>query len=224
MRTNVPVAVTTSIGALWNKTVVAIAAGDEHSLALCSDGTVVSWGYNSHGQLGNGNTTGTSIPVAVTTATALSNKTVVDVDAGHEHSVALCSDGTVASWGYNFYGQLGNDNTTDSSVPVPLTAGRGVLLNSTIVAITAGGLHTLGLAEWRVQQPRFTRVEWTLEGFRMVLQGGPSETLQIEWNKDSSPSGWQPLGSGLTDESGVLDYTDVTVFNQMQQRFYRAVK
>ena len=54
-----PVAVNTASGvsALFGKTVVAVAAGDSHSLALCSDGTVAAWGYNTYGQLGDNATT-----------------------------------------------------------------------------------------------------------------------------------------------------------------------
>ena len=58
----VPVAVNTASGvsALYGKTVVAIAAGAYHSLALCSDGTVAAWGYNGYGQLGDNTTTNRS--------------------------------------------------------------------------------------------------------------------------------------------------------------------
>lgn len=91
-------------GALAGKTVVAVAAGYEHSLALCSDGTVAAWGSNMNGQLGNNSTDGSPVPVAVNTdsgTSALFGKTVVAVAAGDRHSLALCSDGTVAAWGVN---------------------------------------------------------------------------------------------------------------------------
>jgi hypothetical protein len=77
-------------GRLAGKTVVAIATGDSHSLALCSDGTVAAWGYNlrpawrqHHDQ--------SPVPVEVNTASgvsALSGKTVVAVAAGGFHSLA----------------------------------------------------------------------------------------------------------------------------------------
>jgi alpha-tubulin suppressor-like RCC1 family protein len=40
------------------------------------------------------------------------------IAAGYEDTVALASVGTVWTWGYNFYGQLGNNSTTDSPIPV----------------------------------------------------------------------------------------------------------
>jgi len=139
----VPVAVVTS-GALSGKTVVAIAAGFNHSLALCSDGTVAAWGVNSAGQLGNGTTTSSNVPVAVTKTGALLNKTVVAVAAGYNHSLARCADGSVVTWGNNAYGQLGNNTTTNSNVPVDITA-SGELYGRTILFLVAGSDHSIGL-------------------------------------------------------------------------------
>lgn len=69
--------------------VVAVAAGGGHNLALNSDGTVVGWGNNDYSQ----------IPIAG----GLSG--VVAIAAGNSHSLALKSDGTVVAWGYNGSGQ-----------------------------------------------------------------------------------------------------------------------
>jgi alpha-tubulin suppressor-like RCC1 family protein len=140
---NVPVAVTSS-GVLSGKTILSISAGNSHSLALCADGTVAAWGYNFYGQLGNGSNANSSVPVAETQSGVLVGKTVVAVSTGFSHSLALCSDGTVASWGYNLYGQLGNGNTTNSNVPVLVTA-SGVLNGRGVVAVAAGYYHNLAL-------------------------------------------------------------------------------
>jgi len=140
---NVPVAVMTN-GVLGGKTVVAIAAGFNHSLALCSDGTMAAWGFNSYGQLGNGTTTSSNVPLAVTTTGALWNKTVVAVAAGYNHSLARCADGTVVTWGNNAYGQLGNNSTGNSSLPVNITT-SGELYGRTVVFLVAGSDHSIGL-------------------------------------------------------------------------------
>lgn len=142
---SVPVAVNTS-GVLAGKTVIAVAAGNAHSLALCSDGTLAAWGDNSRGQLGNNSTTSSTVPVAVSTSGVLAGKTVVAVAAGIQHSLVLCSDGTMAAWGDNTYHQLGNDAFNSSLLPVvvsssPLAAGERY-------AATFGGpaaYHSLGL-------------------------------------------------------------------------------
>jgi len=143
----VPVAVTTS-GVLNGKTITQVAAGTYHSIALASDGTVYTWGYNSYGQLGNGNNTDSNVPVAVLTSGVLSGKTITQVAAGNNHSIALASDGTVYTWGYNGYGQLGNGTSgpgTNSNVPVAVYT-SGVLNGKTITQVAAGYNHTIALA------------------------------------------------------------------------------
>jgi alpha-tubulin suppressor-like RCC1 family protein len=149
---HVPVTVNTTSGvsALYGRTVVAIAAGGRHTLALCSDGTVVAWGDNSSGQLGDNTITQRNVPVAVITASgvsALYGKTVVAIAAGASHSLALCSDGTVASWGYNTEAELGDNTTTSRRVPVAVNTASGIsaLYGKTVVAIAGYGAHNLAL-------------------------------------------------------------------------------
>jgi uncharacterized delta-60 repeat protein len=138
---NLPVAVATS-GALAGKTVVAIASGPFHNLALCSDGTAVAWGNNLHGQLGDGTKSASSVPVAVAMTGALAGKTLVAVAAGSYHSFALCSDGTLAAWGYNDEGELGDGTTLSTLTPVAV---KGVLTGRTVQSISAGQYHALAL-------------------------------------------------------------------------------
>ncbi len=114
--------------------VVAVAGGEEHSLALDSNGSVWAWGVNNYGQLGNGTTTDSSVPVQVSNLTA-----VVAVAGGGAHSLALDSNDSVWAWGDNSSGQLGNGTTTNSSVPVRVSNLKGV------VAVAGGGAHSLAL-------------------------------------------------------------------------------
>lgn len=139
----IPVAVSTS-GVLSSKKVVAIAAGAYHSLALCSDGTVVAWGLNSAGQLGNGNTSTSNVPVAVSTAGVLAGQKVVALTAGKYFSAALLASGAVVTWGENTSGQLGNNSTTSSSLPVAVNT-SGMFATTTATAIAAGEAHCLAL-------------------------------------------------------------------------------
>ena len=119
-------------------TVTAIAGGQSHSLALTSTGQVLAWGSNSYGQLGNGSTTNSSTPVAVSLP---SGTTVTAIAGGFYHSLALTSSGQVLAWGWNFYGQLGNGTTTNSSTPVPVSLPSG----TTVTAIAVGFYHSLAL-------------------------------------------------------------------------------
>ncbi|MBK8092251.1 MAG: choice-of-anchor D domain-containing protein [Verrucomicrobiaceae bacterium] len=126
------------------KTIFSTTTGRDFSLAVTSDGTVAAWGMNSDGQLGNGNTANAPLPVAVTMNGVLSGKKVIAVSAGWKHSLALCSDGTVAAWGDNAYGQLGNNSTLDSATPVLVNI-AGVLAGRRIVAVAAGYSHSAAL-------------------------------------------------------------------------------
>ena len=73
-----------------NASVARLAAGDTHTLALKSDGTVWAWGGNYAGQLGDGSTIGRPAPVH---SSGLAN--VVALAAAGPRSVAVKSDGSV---------------------------------------------------------------------------------------------------------------------------------
>jgi alpha-tubulin suppressor-like RCC1 family protein len=91
-----------------------IEMGVNHALALKNDGTLWAWGDNKFGQLGDGTTTNSDIPVQ------LIDFTDVTAIAAHDHSLALKSDGVVWAWGCNTQAQLGNGNaSTESSVATP---------------------------------------------------------------------------------------------------------
>ena len=93
-----------------------VAAGDEFSLALRSDGTVWAWGRNDHGQLGRGTT---STEEVVPARVAVLNG-VTKISAGRDFALALRSDGTVFGWGDGRLGQLGNAAAADSTKPVKI--------------------------------------------------------------------------------------------------------
>jgi alpha-tubulin suppressor-like RCC1 family protein len=132
-------------GALASKTVIAIAAGSYHSLALTSDGRIYSWGRYNEGQLGNNSVTNQPTPVAVDMSGALAGKTVIAIAAGFYHSLALTSDGQVYSWGYDNSGQLGDDPTiANQPTPVPVDM-SGALSGKIVTAVDACGYDSLAL-------------------------------------------------------------------------------
>ena len=127
---------------------VAIASGLEHSLALMSDGTVRAWGWNAFGQLGDGTTANKLVPTQVPGLTGV----VIAIAAGANHSLALKSDGTIWAWGYNAHGELGNNSTVNSSVPVQVLDANGLGFNAIIansqiasIKIAAGSNHSFVL-------------------------------------------------------------------------------
>jgi alpha-tubulin suppressor-like RCC1 family protein len=114
--------------------VTAVSGGLRHSLALLADGSVESWGYNGHGQLGNEGAIGTRTPIVIEHL-----KGVRAIAAGGNHSLALLSDGSILAWGDDEHGQLGNGKSLDSEVPVAVQGISGA------TAIAAGEEHSLAL-------------------------------------------------------------------------------
>ncbi len=125
-----------------------VSAGMYHNLALKEDGIVWAWGYNSAGRLGDGTEEDREKPVQVKGPGGVGFLTdVVAISAGHSHSLALKSDGTVWAWGLNTSGQLGNGTTENSHTPVQVMrrAKPDPLPLQNVVAISAGTSHNLAL-------------------------------------------------------------------------------
>ncbi len=116
--------------------VTAVAAGAGHNLAVTSTGAVLAWGLNNEGQLGNGSTGSSDVPVTVSLPAGTK---VTAVAAGALHSLALTSTGAVLAWGYNADGELGDGSTANSDVPVKVKLPAG----TKVTAIAAGGYDSL---------------------------------------------------------------------------------
>ncbi len=139
-RTPVPVSLDLPAGV----SVREISAGAAYSLALLSNGSVMAWGDNQSGELGDGTTSSSDVPVAVSLPP---DTTAVAVSAGSYHSLAVLSDGTVLAWGANNEGQLGIGTTSGpetcpggacSRTPVQVSALTGV------VGVSAGEKGPVG--------------------------------------------------------------------------------
>jgi len=129
--------------------VLKVAAGDTTQYALLEDGTVVSWGTNDEGQLGNGPMGATGelgrypkpsiTPVRVTGLTD-----VIQIEAGAKHAVALRKDGTVWAWGTRDEGAIG-DGQPKTLRPVMAIGPTQVPGLQGITQIAATRLHNLAL-------------------------------------------------------------------------------
>lgn len=117
---------------------VAVSAGDDHSLALRADGTLWGWGNNLHGQTGTGfflHDTHAAWPVP-------GIDDVVAISAGMAYNLALKADGTVWSWGWNTFGQLGDGMLgIERHSPVQVSG----LTNVVAVVASGSGWHSLAL-------------------------------------------------------------------------------
>lgn len=118
-------------------TVVQVSVGRAHSCVLTSAGSAACWGTNTDGQLGDGTFISSTTPVAVTMTGVLSGKSLRQITAGDDHTCALATDGTAACWGSNAHGELGNNQTSASAVPVAVNT-AGVLAGKTVRQISAG--------------------------------------------------------------------------------------
>ena len=108
--------------------VIAVSAGDFHSLIVKKDGSLWACGNNWHGQLGDGTTTNRHTPVKI-----MDN--VSSVSAGGNHSLIVKKDGSLWACGYNEDGELGDGTTTERHTPVKIM--------DDVSSVSAGGYHSL---------------------------------------------------------------------------------
>ncbi len=113
-----------------------IASGKEHACATRTDGQVFCWGRNSYGNLGNGTTTSSTLPVEVLNLTG-----AIKTQAGSGFSCSLTNDGNVWCWGKNYQGRLGIGSTVNQSLPAQV----GLASPAIDISITYG--HTCALLD-----------------------------------------------------------------------------
>ncbi len=146
--------------------VIAIAAGASTAYALLEGGTMVAWGYDALGQLGNGKAEAVTAfhPVAVA-----SLKEVVEVAATEGDGYARLANGTVWAWGNNTQGEVGNGS---AATPIP-----------TPTQVTGLGSSTTRLADGPQGQP-----ELALGPISTECGTGSTEKTNTETNPQTTPS------------------------------------
>ncbi|BDR53384.1 hypothetical protein KIM372_12910 [Bombiscardovia nodaiensis] len=119
-----------------------VSAGDRHTLAIGSDGNAYAWGNNTSGQLGTRISAG-GTATAPERVRSPAGVRFTQVSAGGNHSLAIDSRGHAWAWGWNYYGQVGVEDSANQPIPVDLSAaGR---LPTNIVQVSAGGWHSLAI-------------------------------------------------------------------------------
>jgi alpha-tubulin suppressor-like RCC1 family protein len=125
--------------------VIKLVAAFSDSGALLADGQYFDWGYNQYGQLGDGQTTDSDVPVAVSLPEPVAQIAQGGSIWANGQTLALLRDGTLWSWGANYSYQLDNGNTSQQTTPVRIFPPPGVLYQSlatgsgTGYGITANG-------------------------------------------------------------------------------------
>ncbi len=117
------------------------------SVGVASDGNAYAWGYNQHGQLGQGSASSTPqktpvrVPLPDGVASGFTYKQAV---AGGYHVLAIGSDGIVYAWGANEHGQLGDGTTTERSKPLPVKDADGQPFKA--VQVSAGAYDSAAIS------------------------------------------------------------------------------
>ncbi|TPD71266.1 RCC1 domain-containing protein [Flavobacterium microcysteis] len=175
----------------WQK----ISAGNNFSLAIKNDGTLWAWGYNIYSQLGNGNVVNQRSPIKIGTATDWQSISAAPGLIGG-HSMALKTNGTLWSWGNNFYGQLGDDTLTNKNQPVQIGTDTNWL------AIAAGGAHSVAI------KANGTLWAWGGNGLRQLGDGtNVDKRIPIQIG---TATNWKSINVGYTHNFGIK--TDGTLW------------
>ena len=106
------------------KTAISIDVGADHSCAILDDNSAVCWGMNTEGQLGDGTTSNSSVPVNVSMPSGIG---FAEISAGDRHTCAVALNGSVYCWGNHQEGALGLGEGVDSDVPAYVDLGSGNL-------------------------------------------------------------------------------------------------
>ncbi len=119
-----------------------VETGFQFACGLTPDGAAYCWGYNGHGQLGDGDTRSSGTPVRVAIA-----ERVASLAVGRTHACALTGQGAEYCWGSNDAGQLGNGTVPSGRVGPPpgISVPAVVSGGPAFASIDAGGLFTCGV-------------------------------------------------------------------------------
>lgn len=140
---SVPVAV---VGPLSGAplTFVSLSAGMQHTCAITNAASMYCWGWNFGGQLGDGSTTSSSVPVAVLGPLSSSPLEFSTVSAGSRATCGITTAGATYCWGDNTYGQLGDGSNNSSRRPIAVASPLGGSLLS-FTSLSAANAFTCGI-------------------------------------------------------------------------------
>jgi alpha-tubulin suppressor-like RCC1 family protein len=121
--------------------VTALVSSWEGSGALLANGAYYDWGYNAAGQLGDGSTNDSAVPVDVGLPSRVTQVFQGGSGPKNGQTIAILTNGSVWTWGDNDRGQLGTGTRTDATTPVKVHVPNGV----TFVRVTSGGFASYAI-------------------------------------------------------------------------------
>jgi alpha-tubulin suppressor-like RCC1 family protein len=131
----------TPVVGLPDGTVTVLTSSWGGSGALMSDGSYYDWGYNAAGQLGNGTTTNSSVPVHVVLPASVVRVFQGGSGAKNGQTLAILADGSLWAWGNGLWGQLGNRSRVGSTTPITITLPSGARAAS----VASGGFTSYAI-------------------------------------------------------------------------------
>jgi alpha-tubulin suppressor-like RCC1 family protein len=177
--------------------IIQVSAGKDNSLALDDRGRVWSWGRNVNGKLGNNSTTNANTPQNISKYFPRGTR-IVQVSAG-EHSLAVDSDGEVWAWGWNLFGQLGNNESgLGLSKTTPQNISERFNGGATVVQVSNGIYHSLALDD--------TGDVWSW-GHNQYGELGNGDTNRGSRNTPQNISERFPRGTEIIKVSAGWDYS-----------------
>ena len=181
----------TQVPGQWSARCGPYAQGDGCVVAVKTDGTLWSWGYDGYGQSGHNDTVYRSSPMQIGTDTTWAQGTT-----GYRCSYSVKTNGTLWSWGNNETGQLGINDRTKRSSPTQIGAGtdwdRVAGNNITPVAFkTDGTMYTWG-------SNSYGRLGINLTGQGNANNRSSPTQIPGTWNADASHNvGGAQVGSAI---------------------------
>jgi alpha-tubulin suppressor-like RCC1 family protein len=144
--------------------------------ALLSNGAYYNWGYNAAGQLGNGSTVESDVPVQVDLRSPVKEVSQGGSGPTNGQTMAILTDGSVWAWGNNRKGQLGDGRRVSSDVPVPVDVPAGV----TFLKVDSGGYSC-----------------YAIDGAGRLWAWGGNQNGQLGTGNPATPVETRPVAVGL---------------------------
>jgi len=141
--TDSPTPVAVDVSGLPTQTFVQITAGGSHSCALSTADEPFCWGRNADGQLGDGTFSDSSTPVGVDVS-GVTPSTFAQLSANGRNTCGLTTNDEPYCWGWNQYGQIGDDTTIVREAPVAVDVSG--LSPQTFRWISTGGAHSCAIS------------------------------------------------------------------------------
>ena len=166
-------------------------------MAMDADGNVYTWGYNTRGQLGNGQSTG-----QFSTVYAANPAPVPDpkdpsrtfkarmISMGNLHALAIGQDGTVWAWGWNSAGEIGDGTQTDRSTPTQVKNPADASQGFQATRVIAGATYSLAIDQ------SGTAWGWGNNGFDQLGSNEGTSELLVP-SQVSPPTGQNSVGKGF---------------------------